>query len=349
MSFSFQFDDEDIEADYVEVSNNSRNGLGTAINPLDQTTEGMPAEKLILEDLLQSLKGVSVTFSSITTKNNITIYRRELFDVKHQLMAEDDGDEDVDILMGDNDLQKNIYEGGLKTWECSIDLVDSLSTGLVSDLFNSAAGGHSRVIELGSGTSLPSCYLLQRLLQEGKKSKVTFVLSDYNKSVLRIATVPNLVISWWATLDVERQKEISASFEIHSELNDLIQITESLIENFKQDLQANNIDITILAGAWSRAFLDKVVASNVPTIVLTSETIYSPEVFPTLAEIIVELLSENANNKALVAAKDIYFGVGGSVVEFLKYLDTKRNHVRYTVQQINSKGLNRSIISISNA
>ena len=36
---------------------------------------------------------------------------------------------ELDILLGDTseDLRKNIYEGGLKSWECSYDLVDLLS------------------------------------------------------------------------------------------------------------------------------------------------------------------------------------------------------------------------------
>ncbi len=49
--------------------------------------------------------------------------RRELFDVKAQLMAEDENPQasQVDGLEN-SDIQTNVYEGGFKTWECSLDL-----------------------------------------------------------------------------------------------------------------------------------------------------------------------------------------------------------------------------------
>jgi protein-histidine N-methyltransferase len=54
--------------------------------------------------------------------------RRELFDAKMQLMAEDDGGEDSSIFSGldDSDIRTNVYEGGFKSWECSYDLAKLL-------------------------------------------------------------------------------------------------------------------------------------------------------------------------------------------------------------------------------
>lgn len=53
----------------------------------------------------------------------ISIPRRELFDIRAQLMAEEmqDGQQ---LLVGldQDDIKTNIYEGGFKTWECSLDL-----------------------------------------------------------------------------------------------------------------------------------------------------------------------------------------------------------------------------------
>jgi protein-histidine N-methyltransferase len=49
--------------------------------------------------------------------------RRELWDVKMQIMQ---GDKE-EYLLGDSDVVKGSYEGGLKTWECSIDLAEYLS------------------------------------------------------------------------------------------------------------------------------------------------------------------------------------------------------------------------------
>src|ERR1700755_1638830 len=49
--------------------------------------------------------------------------RRELWHVKMQIMQ---GDQDCELL-GQSDVIKGLYEGGLKTWECSIDLAQYLS------------------------------------------------------------------------------------------------------------------------------------------------------------------------------------------------------------------------------
>jgi len=49
--------------------------------------------------------------------------RRELWHVKMQLMQSDQNPE----LLGQSDVIKGLYEGGLKTWECSIDLAQYLS------------------------------------------------------------------------------------------------------------------------------------------------------------------------------------------------------------------------------
>lgn len=65
--------------------------------------------------------------------------RRDLFDARFQLISQDEIDEqsgngtkgkereefNVDEA---TDLVKGVYEGGLKTWECSLDLVDYLDT-----------------------------------------------------------------------------------------------------------------------------------------------------------------------------------------------------------------------------
>lgn len=51
------------------------------------------------------------------------IPRRELFDIKLQLMAEDDSNSHERASgLNASDIQTNVYEGGFKTWECSLDL-----------------------------------------------------------------------------------------------------------------------------------------------------------------------------------------------------------------------------------
>jgi protein-histidine N-methyltransferase len=72
----------------------------------------------------------------------VTLARRDLFDARFQLISEDarDGvakkEQDevkdriraLEFLDAPSDLVPGVYEGGLKTWECSLDLVDYLDS-----------------------------------------------------------------------------------------------------------------------------------------------------------------------------------------------------------------------------
>lgn len=82
-------------------------------------------------------------------KDIVTIYKRNLEDVKFQIAQEDDdldtvqngddskpkdtatstglGGAEMLALAGTSDLVKGVYEGGLKTWECALDLVAYLA------------------------------------------------------------------------------------------------------------------------------------------------------------------------------------------------------------------------------
>ncbi|KAG0051281.1 hypothetical protein BGZ90_006846, partial [Linnemannia elongata] len=79
-------------------------------------------------------------------KEVVTIYKRNLEDVKFQIIQEDDefdeekkqekkeegtitgpGGVEMLALAGKSDLVKGVYEGGLKTWECALDLVAYLA------------------------------------------------------------------------------------------------------------------------------------------------------------------------------------------------------------------------------
>lgn len=67
----------------------------------------------------------------------VTLLRRDLFDARFQLISEDslppDGEnvitsnETLGFVDAPSDLVAGVYEGGLKTWECSLDLVTYLA------------------------------------------------------------------------------------------------------------------------------------------------------------------------------------------------------------------------------
>lgn len=74
---------------------------------------------------------------SLSNGTALTLARRDLFDARFQLISEGTGDQEVlgqaklmsalQFLENPSDLVPLVYEGGLKTWECSLDLVTYLS------------------------------------------------------------------------------------------------------------------------------------------------------------------------------------------------------------------------------
>ena len=73
------------------------------------------------------------------------------------------------------DLVKGIYEGGIKIWECSIDLLNFLPS-----IYENINLNNENILELGCGHGLPGIYLLL------KGGNVTF--QDFNKEVLDLIT-----------------------------------------------------------------------------------------------------------------------------------------------------------------
>src|SRR5947207_3033783 len=82
-----------------------------------QVEEERAVKVLGLEDVLAQLPD-TLAFSLLDG-----LPRRELWHVKMQLMQSDENPE----LLGQSDVITGLYEGGLKTWECSVDLARYLS------------------------------------------------------------------------------------------------------------------------------------------------------------------------------------------------------------------------------
>jgi SAM-dependent methyltransferase len=88
-------------------------------------------------------------------------------------------DDRLDDIISFSDLERDVYEGGLKLWECALDLLDSLQT-----LCPEASG--LNVLELGCGHGLPALSLLKRGANRA-------VFQDFNAQVLETVTAANLV------------------------------------------------------------------------------------------------------------------------------------------------------------
>ncbi|KAF3909080.1 hypothetical protein ABW21_db0203503 [Orbilia brochopaga] len=247
----------------------------------------------------------------------------------------------------DEDIRTNTYEGGLKSWECSSDLVKQLAE-------DDATWQPScrRVLELGCGTALPTCYLLQRLLaspppQPPLLHGVHLTLADYNVDVLRLVTLPNLLLAYvyaasYTAPPTEQVDEVDGEDakvqqDANAELNETeISISQHLITSFTTALAARNITISFLSGSWSADMVSLIhsaagsqhvpvttsLTSTMATLLLASETIYSPSSIAQFADM-VEWTVNPVDGRGYIAAKDVYFGVGGSVADFVRLMQEK--------------------------
>lgn len=195
----------------------------------------------------------------------------------------------------DSDVIPNKYEGGLKTWECSIDLLQFLNESQEQEL-------GSKVLEIGCGSGLPGIFCYKKYLESFKSDEHgLFVFQDFNQNVLETVTLPNI----------------------------LLNAPEVNLEHFK-----------FIYGDWN-GLIEK-LPEKFFDLILTSETIYRTESY----EILLKIFSHSLRNEArvLLAAKDYYFGLGGSVNQFINVARSKGWEVQ--VLKHFSEGVPRSILEL---
>ncbi|KAG8948277.1 hypothetical protein FRC04_009915 [Tulasnella sp. 424] len=367
--FKFDFDNQDdLELDEESQTDENRatdmsgyhKDAGGAGDPLEQGKERSAGafREFSLEDLLSTLPP-KISYSPLTVPlasgGTITLLRRDLFDARFQLIAtqQDENNEDNamiggadmatdnaaskaalegqvnDFVAAPSDLVPGVYEGGLKTWECSLDLITYMEAQGTSGI-----SGKS-VLELGCGTALPSMYLVERLLArpipaDGAVLEPTVLcLQDFNTSVLQLVTLPNIFLTWYLSSfmvnrreNTDTAQEGDTPMEGHTarvvEPGDVI-IDEALLETFKASLRLHNITLRFISGAWSN-FVFTSTLSEIDFI-LTSETIYNTASVPSLISVMKRSRDNVGGLRQIppvifVAAKVLYFGVGGGVKEF---------------------------------
>jgi protein-histidine N-methyltransferase len=281
-------------------------------------------------------------------------------------MAEDDIPPETEVSstasaplsgLSNSDISTNIYEGGYKTWECSLDLVKFLlDRGPRKDLDDLVRVNH--VIEMGCGTALPSLLLFQYALRN--RIGLYFTLTDYNADVLRLVTVPNLLLTYVSTMGVEEAPfsadepnplAVSADGKTNVRFaSGDLDVTPLLVSKFKQALKDCGIILTLVSGSWlpTKTLLNLIPsAPDLDTFILASETIYSPNSLVAFTEAMVELLKRVKSGKAVVAAKRVYFGVGGSVDGFREEC-SRRGCVAYEVKfdGLESNGVRRCLLEV---
>ncbi|CAA7268519.1 unnamed protein product [Cyclocybe aegerita] len=366
--FKFDFDIEDAE-DLDVVNSNVPNRKEKDSSDVSVTLESFAEVPIVqLLDILPSLISYSpLRIPLASSREELTLLRRDLFDARFQLISEGVGDavnasqilseeppissqllrdrKALDFLDAPSDLVPGVYEGGLKTWECSLDLVDYLDT--LKDVLGYEGFEGKKVLELGCGTGVPSLYILYELLSAVSTSsaskKTEIHLQDYNQSVLQLVTLPNLLLTWYASPLADDYRASINDPEIAPLLDPVVPselpITPELKAAFLSSLSKSKIAIRLFSGSWDTFDPLKTIGTDSYNILLTSETIYCTDSLLPLVNLMraavgmgtqaldrEDVASSKRPNKetrsylCLVAAKVLYFGVGGGIPDFLETL-----------------------------
>ncbi|CCM05093.1 uncharacterized protein FIBRA_07300 [Fibroporia radiculosa] len=354
-----------------------------------------------LTSLLHTLPSV-ISFSPLViplpsgnTSDVVKLARRDLFDARFQLISQDDvnkgctsrgtelsaAEKDLEFIDTPSDLVPGVYEGGLKTWDCALDLVDHLH-----DAFGDATewcleGKH--ILELGCGTAVPSLYIVHRLFSGSPPSidadEILVHLQDFNTLVLQLVTLPNIILAWYmspASLPFRATPTTEELPPAEPTEPGTLPLTPSLILAFLESLKTYHLQLKFFSGSWE--CFDVGATRGGYDIILTSETIYRLDSLPALIRVMrqaclechppshldfgeetsgthdlekstsglsLEPTSESGPPYVcLVAAKRVYFGVGGGVAEFVQAVDLAGGKVTMVWERL--EGVKRVVMKI---
>lgn len=216
-----------------------------------------------------------------------------------------------------------LYEGGLKVWECSLDLCRHLLAllpppgGDAADSSLAAAlGPGGSTLELGCGHGLPACLVVRELLERRRRGEAresgggetpetttdddkepVVVFTDYNHFVLEDVTLPNIVLNCVADDD-------------HGASWRNLQHCCRLIAGDWMELSRRLEAGTLNSGAPPQDAAAAVPADGRFDLILAAETTYTPAAARDTARLLLRHLRPSGG-VGLVATKRYYFGVGG--------------------------------------
>ncbi|NXL68567.1 MET18 methyltransferase, partial [Chordeiles acutipennis] len=221
-----------------------------------------------------------------------------------------------------SDLISGVYEGGLKIWECTFDLLAYLSEAEIQ--FTNKA-----VLDLGCGAGLLGIVALR-----GKAEKVHF--QDYNSTVIDEITLPNVVANC-----------VNEGNRMASGDNRKTSKPPSKRPKKATCLPDALARCRFFSGEWSQVS-QLLLSSDKPfskyDIILTSETTYNPEYYSALHDTLAQLLDKKGH--VYLASKSYYFGVGGGIYLFEQFIE-ERNVFRTSIVKTIDKGLQRCIMEIT--
>ncbi|KPI45041.1 Histidine protein methyltransferase 1 [Cyphellophora attinorum] len=308
MSFSFGFSGDDIEGgEHEDVDQDPE----TNRNDVSEKQDVVAQPRVhTLKELLTSLPS-QITYNSLRlpalangfpNSPPLNVLRRSLVDIRAQLMAEASEANDNDHLI------ENLNAGDLSKH---------------AQLSNEP----THVIELGAGSAIPSLTVLKLRPKAGPKLHLT--LADYNADVLKLCTAPNTFLHLCPPKDAPQRGALNLGHEYDYDLEEV----QPQLNGIEDVLAEQHLSVDFVSGGWGKQFVDLVTSlepsnsgsdAQLKRLILATETIYSPDTLPVFTSTLLSLLRQaRSGSRALVAAKQIYFGVGGGVAEFERELKTQ--------------------------
>ncbi|KAF4799808.1 Histidine protein methyltransferase 1 like protein [Turdus rufiventris] len=221
-----------------------------------------------------------------------------------------------------SDLIPGVYEGGLKIWECTFDLMDYFSEAEIEFT-------NKTVLDLGCGAGLLGIVALR-----GEAARVHF--QDYNSTVIDQITLPNVVAN---CIGEGRRMGSGKDRKASKPPSKRPRKVEGSPDVLKR--------CRFFSGEWSQVS-QLLLNSNKPCskydIIVTSETIYNPDYYSALHDTLAQLLDRNG--RVYLASKVHYFGVGGGIYLFEKFIEEK-NVFRTRMVKTIDQGLQRCIMEIA--
>lgn len=170
-------------------------------------------------------------------------------------------------------------------------------------------------VQLGCGTALPSCMLLQLLLSlppptSPPSTPTTIHLCDYNLKVLELVTLANLLLAYHFIT--------ATSPDL---MTGELDLTPEFLQGFTESLEARSIRLAFHSGPWEGLDLSSTTADQAAKAdyIFTSETTYTPTTIDSLLSTLHRLARPTTSSAVqtgttiLVATKNYYFGLGGGV------------------------------------
>ncbi|XP_029926729.1 histidine protein methyltransferase 1 homolog [Myripristis murdjan] len=224
-----------------------------------------------------------------------------------------------------SDLISGVYEGGLKVWECTYDLLELIEK-------DGETFGGKRVLDLGCGAGLLGILALRRGARQ-----VHF--QDYNSTVIEQLTLPNVLLNCHED-DVESEEDEEGKGKGKKHKDGVCKKTVTEKDKEKEEARdddepppkkralapSQHTSLTrcrFFSGDWT-TFLALVLKEDPAPkydIVFTSETIYNTAYYPALHEVLHRLLAPDG--LVYLATKSHYFGVGGGLHLFKNFVEQK--------------------------